>query len=113
MTHLNLTVDLDNPLICTWLEAFKVFEPLHQGHKPDVDRLYDIFLSSVPAPTWTVAIPGKTFDERKPKQGDNFSVVWNPLSLIAWVVEVSAKRGFPFNEKQAANLISGKEDFGF
>ena len=113
MSEHNIILSLDAPLICTWLEAFKVFEPLHQGHKADIERLHDIFASSMPAPTWTVAVPGKVFDERNPKPGDNLAVVWNPLALIAWVKETSAKRGFPYNDRQSANLINGVEDYGF
>lgn len=107
-----INLDLANPLIVTWLELAAIFAPLHMNEPAEVSRLHDIWAQSMPAPTWTVAIPGKAFDERAPKVGDNFKTVVNPLALIAWIREVSAKRGFPYSERQAANLLYGVEDYG-
>jgi hypothetical protein len=107
-----ITLDLANPLIATWLELQSAFAPMHMHDPADVDRLHDVYVNSVPAPSYTVALPGRAFDERKPRAGDNFKHVINPLALAKWIREVSQKRGFPYSERQALNIALGIEDYG-
>lgn len=108
------TIDLGNePLIATWLELVKAFEPLHLNIEADVSRLHDIYVNSMPAPSYRVAMPGKSFDERRPRAGDNLKVVMNPIELARWIVEVSTKHGFPYSQRQALNIVFGEADYGF
>lgn len=108
----NKAIDLVTPLICTWLELVKVFEPLHMHEQSEVDRLHDIYVNSVPDLSYTVAVPGARFDERKPRPGDNLKHIINPLALAKWIQQISAKRGFPYSERQALNIVFGVEDYG-
>jgi hypothetical protein len=108
-----VNLDLAQPLIATWLELQAAFAPLHMHDAADVDRLHDIYVNSVPAPSYRVAVPGASFDERKPRPGDNFKHVINPLALAKWIREVSNNRGFPYSERQALNIALGIEDYGF
>lgn len=108
-----IQVHMANALICTWLELEKALEPLHLNDKADVDELHDIWLSQgVPAPSYRVALPGERFDERNPRPGDNLKHVVNPLAVAKWIQDVSAKRGFPYNERQAINMTQGVMDDG-
>jgi hypothetical protein len=111
MQQINL--DLANPLIVTWLELEAAFATLHMSEPAEVNRLHDVYVNSVPAPSYTVALPGQSFDERNPRPGDNFKHVINPLALAKWIREVSSKRGFPYSERQALNIAFGIEDYGF
>lgn len=108
-----INLDLANPLIATWLELERAFADLHMGDRAEIERLHDVYVNSVPAPSYTVALPGRAFDERKPRAGDNFKHVINPLALAKWIREVSHKRGFPYSERQALNIALGIEDYGF
>ena len=108
-----VNLDLAQPLIATWLELQAAFAPLHMHEDAEVNRLHDIYVNSVPAPSYTVAVPGANFDERKPRVGDNFKHVINPLALAKWIREVSTRRGFPYSERQALNIALGIEDYGF
>lgn len=113
---MNEFINLDytnNPLICTWLELRWAFEQLHMNDEADVGRLHDIYVNSVPAPDYRVALPGQSFDERNPRAGDNLKHVINPLALMKWIEEVSTKHGFPYSSRQAFNIIDGVEDYGF
>ncbi len=112
----NITLNLDlanNPLICTWLELTAAFSPLHMDDPADVNRLHDVYVNSVPAPSYRVELPGQSFDERNPRPGDHLKHVINPLALAKWIEEVSIKHGFPYTARQALNMINGVEDFGF
>lgn len=85
---------------------------MHQGNQDDINRLHDVWLSAgVPAPDYTVAIPGAAFDERKPRVGDHFNHVVNPLAVAKWVQDVSQRRGFPYSELQALQIVMGEESY--
>ena len=103
-----ITVDLAHALVCDWLQLRAAFEPLHCNEPAEVSRLHDIYRNSVVAPQYNIAIPGKHFDERTPRPGDNFTCIISPLPLIRWIKEVSAKRGFPYDDRTALNIIEGK-----
>ena len=109
----NKQLIVGNPLVCTWLELRAAFATLHDNVEADVNRLHDVYVNSVPDASYTVALPGKSFDERRPRHGDNLKHVINPLALAKWIEEVSKARGFPFNARQALNLIYGIPDYGF
>lgn len=96
------------PLVCTWNQLARAFADLHLWDKADVDRLHDVFVNSVPSPQYTVAIRGAKFDERNPRPGDFFEHVINPLALTQWIKEVSAKRGFPFDDRTARQIMDGQ-----
>jgi len=100
-------------LFCTWLELCKAMEPLHQGNPADVNRLHDVWLDGVPAPEYKVAIQGARFDERTPRPGDHFKHIISPLPLAKWIQEVSARRGFPYSERQSVAIAMGEIDTGF
>ena len=101
-------------LFCTWVQLYAALEPLHQGDKADVDRLHDIWLTAgVPAPSYTVALPGKRFDERHPRPGDHLTHILPPTALVKWIQDVSARRGFPYSERQSLSIAMGREDYGF
>lgn len=102
-----------NPLVCTWLELQAAFSSLHENNEADVNRLHDIYVNSVPDLSYRVALPGKSFDERRPRQGDNFKHVINPLALAKWIEDVSKRRGFPYSVRQSLNMVFGMEDYGF
>lgn len=111
MTEMQINLG-DAALIVTWLELRAAFAPLHMNEPAEVSRLHDIWRNSAPAPTWNLAAPGD-YDERNPRAGDNFKVIMNPIATINWIMEVSAKRGFPYNQKQALNIMLGVPDYGF
>lgn len=105
------TINLaDSALIVTWIELSAAFAPLHLNEKAYVDRLHDIWRNSVIAPTWNVE-PGRVYDERKPKHGENFKVIVSPMALATWICEVSEKRGFPYSQRQALKIIMGEADY--
>lgn len=107
MTQL-IELDFANPLICTWTQLLRALAPLHQWEKAEVERLHDVYVNSVPAPDYTVAVPGKPIDERHPRPGDHFNHIMNPLALSAWIQDVSAKRGYPYDARTALNITQGK-----
>jgi hypothetical protein len=114
MTAANpIIIDQTQALFCTWLQLYKALEPLHQGNQADINRLHDVWLDGVPSPQYKVAVPGKVFDERHPRQGDYLVHIVSPLNLAKWIQEVSARRGFPYSERQSLSIALGQEDYGF
>lgn len=113
LNNYNSQILAGNPLVCTWLELQAAFASLHENNEADVNRLHDVYVNSVPDLSYTVALPGKSFDERRPRAGDNLKHVINPLALAKWIEDVSNRRGFPYNARQALNMIFGIPDYGF
>lgn len=107
-----IALDLAQPIIATWVELAKALAPLHLWVKADVDELHDIWLKGVPSPQYKVAVPGKVFDERRPRQGDLLKHIVPPLPVANWIEKMSAKRGFPFTMRQALAITQGDVDLG-
>lgn len=101
-------VDMAQPVICTWVELARAMADLHRWEKAHVDELHDIWLKGVPSPDYKVALPGETFDERKPRQGDVLKHIVSPIPLANWIETLSAKRGFPYSAHQAMAITQGQ-----
>lgn len=98
---------MSKPIICTFHELAAALEPLHQGDKADISRLHDIWRLGAPTPDSIIRNP-KDYDERKRQRGNLEKRIVFPTTLVQWIQDVSARRGFPYNEKQALALAEGK-----
>jgi hypothetical protein len=99
--------NLPKPIITTFHELAAALEPLHQGDKADIARLHDIWKAGAPTPDSIIRNP-KNYDERKRQAGNRERRIVFPTALVQWVQDVSTRRGFPYNEKQALALLEGK-----
>ena len=100
------TVQL-KPMIVTFYQLSAALADLHQWHPADVSRLHDVWQAGAPMPHSIIRNP-KGYDPRKQQAGNHEAHIVLPTLLIQWVVDVSARRGFPYSNEQAAALLMGK-----
>ncbi len=95
------------PLLVTWLELHLAMMPLHQNVKADVDRLHDIWLLGAPTPNSRI-LNMAIYDPRLLQAGNYECRIVFPTQLAKWIVDVSARRGYPYTWEQAINLTQGQ-----
>jgi hypothetical protein len=95
------------PIMCTFFQLSAALEALHQGDKSDVARLHDIWKMGAPTPDSIIRNP-REYDERKRQAGNVEKRIVFPSALVQWIQDVSARRGFPYNERQALAIALGK-----
>lgn len=98
---------LEKPLVLTWRELWEIMLPLHQREKAVLDSLHDIWKQGAPSPDSRILRPTH-FDERLPQAGNVVKRLVLPTPLRKWIVEVSARRGYPYSDAQAAALLAGE-----
>ncbi len=95
------------PLTVTWRELCLAMAALHLFEKADVDALHDVWKFGAPLPESRVLNP-VGYDERKAQRGNYEARVVFPMMLAKWIMDVSNRRGFPYNEAQAIALTQGQ-----
>jgi hypothetical protein len=100
-------VETLKPLTLTWLELVQVMAPLHMFIKADLDSLHDIWKFGAPIPQSRILNP-KDYDERLVQKGNYEERIIFPRMLAKWIVDVSKRRGFHYDEVQALALTQGK-----
>lgn len=101
-------VDVAQPVICSWVQLARATQDLHRWEKGPLDELHDIWLKGAPTPDYQVAVAGKTFDERRPRVGDVLTHIVPPLPIAQWIKTMSARRGFPYSDRQALAITQGQ-----
>lgn len=100
------------PVFLEFWQLEAAMHPLHLGNPALVDRLHDVWKLGAPSPDSFNFEPAH-FDERKPSEQGRVRRLILPTALAAWIVEVSAARGFPYTPRQALNLVEGRADYGY
>lgn len=82
--------------------------------KGDVDYLIDLWLVSVPDidPAQRIILEKLPYEGYDPRT-DTITKRWvhgNPL--FDWIKGISNRRGFPFQDKQVADMLNGKANYG-
>ncbi len=98
------------PLVCTFYQLTKATEALHQGDKGMIADLHDIWLKGAPTPDSRILLM-KHYDPRKVQTGNLEKRIVLPTLLANWIMQTSAKRGFPYTYKQSLNMALGQEDY--
>lgn len=104
LEFMSLTI---RPLVVSWIELHLAMLALHQDEKADVDRLHDIWKQGAPSPDSIIRDP-RHYDERLPQAGNDVRRLVLPTPLVKWIMDVSARRGYPYSAAQAAALIEGE-----
>lgn len=100
------------PFSATFIDLARALADLHLWNSADVSRLHDIWKLGAPTPNSIVRNP-RNYDPRKAQVGNyEARIIW-PQALVTWIVDVSARRGMPLDERQAINMLNGEADYGF
>lgn len=99
------------PIFVTFRELTAVLAPLHLGVQADLDRLHDIWKQGAPSPDSVIRTPAR-YDPRVGQAGNVEKRLMLYTQLAQWIVDVSARRGFPYTLKQTVNLLHGRADYG-
>lgn len=80
------------PVSLTFFQLSVSLQSLHEWHKPDVDRLHDVWLRGAPTPDSRI-LDIAHYDPRKVQQGNVEKRLIIPALFVAWFNEVAERRG--------------------
>lgn len=91
-------------LIATFYELSYALRALHQGSKPRLDELHDVWLKGAVTPHSRVRDP-KHFDPRKQQAGNVEARICLPTPLSTWIQQNAARIGVQMTPEIALQLM--------
>ena len=90
----------NKPVALTFFQLSVATKALHQWHKPDVDRLHDVWMKGAPTPDSRL-LDIKNYDPRKLQAGNVEKRLILPTYFIPWFNDVAERRSLDVHPRTA------------